>query len=104
MFRNTKIIIDYFKVPFAIENPAYALSQYILKEYKREVVNYCQYGQDRKKPTAIYTNFAFKGKKCNHKRKHTMTHNTMNYKDRASVPPKLIRDIIECAKGEKNDN
>ncbi len=101
---NIKQIINYYNVPFAIENPAYATSRYILKEYTRNVTHYCMYGMPYKKATAIYTSKELKLKKCNHKKhsqvmsgwksKTGIENAPSSNKDRSRVPEKLIVDII----------
>lgn len=117
LHNNTKKIIDYFGVPFAIENPASALTKYIYKDYERSVAHYCMYGFDYKKPTAIYTNKKLELKQCDrghlphatmigekHKPKpsHWLRGNS-TYANRSSVPAKLIKDIIkQLTKKEEN--
>lgn len=104
LMENTKKIIDHFNVPFAIENPAFALSRYVLTEYVRNICNYCRYGFDYKKTTAIYTSVPINLLKCNHK-KHSATMSGRDYKktktraitgnkNRSRVPESLIASII----------
>lgn len=108
MHENTKRIINAFNVPFAIENPASAMSEYIWKDKVKNVAHYCAYGFDYKKPTAIYSSIDLNLKKCSGGHKHaTMigeknkpkpTHwdkNLSTYANRSSVPPMLIKEIIK---------
>lgn len=102
IFENTKKIIEYFNVPFAIENPTTAFSRYILQEYWWNKCDYCVYGFDYKKPTTIYSNKRIILKRCTHK-----THKRViakfgkgqqgisNYADRARVPNELIQDVFK---------
>lgn len=105
LFENTKKIINYFNVPFAIENPASAVSKYILKEYVKNDTTYCMYGFDYKKRTSIYSNKKLDLKVCNHKGNHKQVMSgkpkqtglgaaPSNNKDRSKVPPKLIKDVV----------
>lgn len=108
MHENTVKILNDFGVPFAIENPANALTKYIYKDYERNIAHYCMYGFDYKKPTAIYTNTKIELKTCDrshlphasmlgekHKPKpsHWLKGNSV-YANRSSVPPVLIRTIF----------
>lgn len=101
---NTIKIIKHFNVPFAIENPANALSKYILGKYFiKNNTNYCMYGFSYKKPTSIYTDKELNLLKCNHKT-HTHRISGMPSKDgklpisgnkeRSRVPEKLIQEIF----------
>ena len=103
MFENTKKIINHFNVPFAIENPAYAYSRYIMTEYVANICNYCMYGLSYKKATTIYSNIKLSLLKCNHKGLHDARLKTMdntgqtfitNYIDRARVPANLIYSVF----------
>lgn len=113
MHENTRDIINYFNVPFAIENPANALSTYIWKNKVKNVAHYCAYGFDYKKPTAIYANKELNLKLCSgdhihasmigEKHKPKPTHwlkTNSTYANRSSVPPKLIKEIIKQLTGE----
>ncbi len=107
---NGKKIIDYFNVPFAIENPRRAMSKYLYKEYENNFTSYCMYGFKYEKPTTIYSNKKINLKICNHKPKrefHTIMlsgnkkdytngrKNMSSYSQRSSVPPKLIVSILD---------
>lgn len=101
---NTKKIVDYFKVPFAIENPRTALSRYILQEYWKNECDYCAYGFPYKKPTSIYSDTWLALGRCNHK-EHTHRLSGSPKKDgkkglsgnkeRSRVPEPLIQDIFK---------
>lgn len=106
MFENTKKIIEYFNVPFAIENPQHSLTKYIMKEYITNVCSYCMYGFEQRKNTQIFSNKKIDLVKCNHKgyRPHAVSvygkpksqgKRLPDYSERASVPPKLIVNIID---------
>lgn len=114
LFNNTKEIINYYNVPFAIENPAMATSKYILKEYIKNDTTYCMYGFDYKKRTSIYSNKKLNLKVCNHKGNHKLVMSgspaktglkpaPSNNKDRSIVPPKLIKEIITQLTKENNE-
>lgn len=106
LHNNTKAIIDHFKAPFAIENPSGALSRYLYKEYVKNDTNYCMYGFDYKKPTAIYNHKKLSLMKCIHKShvagvvggkgKQRANHwdSCSTYANRSSVPPLLIKEIF----------
>lgn len=110
LHENTKKIIDYYNVPFIIENPRRALSRYLYKEYTHNYTSYCMYGYEYQKPTTIYSNVKINLLDCDHKNKreaHTIMlsgnkkdytngrKNMSNYAKRSSVPPKLIKEIIK---------
>lgn len=106
LFSNTKEIINHFNVPFAIENPATAVSKYILKEYIKNDATYCMYGFDYKKRTSFYTNKELNLLLCNHKGNHKLVMSgnpkktglgatSSNNKDRSIVPPKLIKEVLK---------
>ena len=109
MIENTIKIIKYFNVPFAIENPATALSRFIfIDQYNlfSRKTHYCKYGFKYKKDTYIYSNnFFLNLKVCDHpkhkirlcssdkeiKEQPKMANNTY----RSQIPPKLIKDILK---------
>ena len=102
MYDNMKKIIEYYKVPFFIENPKNALSKYILKEYIKNFTNYCMWDDSfSKKPTTIYSNRKFDLEKCNHS-KHENNLEYMKkpkgvkqYAYRSRVPKKLIKKLFK---------
>ena len=58
-------IIDYFKPKyFTLENPAFCRSRDFIKNIDNTIVDYCKYGFPYQKPTRIWNNFNFKGKRC----------------------------------------
>ena len=118
MVDNMQKIIEYYQVDFIIENPYDSYIIYFLNPlYIRSRADYCMYGFDYKKPTAIFSNFMLHLKTCNHKTHTTKIGSTTskdlnfkqkfvcNYSERASVPPTLIIDIFKKFKlldgGEK---
>ena len=96
-----KVIDDIFK-------------KYGVTEYKREDIWYCQYGDNRAKPTDIWTNVLnWKGKKCknnnpncHHERaprgSRTGTQGLKNAKIRGQIPSKLFEEIFEVILNETN--
>lgn len=106
LFNNTKKIINSFNCPFVIENPASAISKYILKEFIKNDTTYCMYGFDYKKRTSIYSNKKLDLLICNHKGNHKMVMSgrpnqtgikaaPSSNRARSIVPPKLIKQIFE---------
>jgi hypothetical protein len=95
-------ILDYYNVDFVIENPRTSFIIHILNPlYVINKVDYCMYGFDYQKPTTIYSNYNLDLKTCNHQ-----THDKSfqvdvgKYADRASVPPLLIKQILNIFLGE----
>lgn len=106
MFDNTKKIMNHFNVPFAIENPQHSLTKYIMKEYITNICSYCMYGFEQRKNTQIFSNKKIELLKCNHKgykphkvavygKPKSQGKRLPDYAERASVPPKLIKEIIK---------
>ena len=94
---NMQKIIDYYDCDFVIENPRGSLIKRVLNPlYIMNKVDYCMYGFENKKPTTIYSNHVLELKTCVHK-KHSVDMYTSihKYSDRATVPPKLIADILK---------
>jgi len=100
---NMQLILNYYDTNFVIENPRTSYMVYYLDVlYVPNKVDYCMYGFDYKKPTTIYSNYNLGLKTCNHyihgtkigSHKKTFQANVGKYSDRASVPPKLIEDIL----------
>lgn len=104
MVENTKKIIDYFGVPFAIENPRGTLRKHqVFKDYFLDTAMYCQYGDTRMKPTDIWSNEQLHLKKCKNgntchisapRGAKTGTQGIKGMKERSKVPTELIKDII----------
>ena len=91
---------------FFIENPRGMLRKMPwMQEFKRHTVWYCTYGDERAKPTDIWTNFtAWKPKPiCKNgapchvaapRGSRTGTQGLKNAKDRGVIPPALFREIF----------
>ena len=99
--RNMEKILQYYDVDFVIENPRTSFMVHLLNPmYVINKVDYCMYGFEYQKPTTIYSNYNLDLKSCNHK-----THNKNfqdhvgKYSDRASVPPLLIKQILNIFLG-----
>jgi site-specific DNA-cytosine methylase len=99
--RKTIEIIDYFKPEvWYIENPRGMLRhQDFMDAYLRRTVTYCQYSDDRMKPTDIWTNnkLWIPRKMCEvtdtcHKSEATNKLNTPA--QRATIPAALCREIL----------
>jgi hypothetical protein len=105
---NMNKIIEYYNCDFIIENPYSSYMIYYLDAMLiRNKVDYCRYGYDYMKSTAIYSNYSLHLKTCNHKfhetkigtlRKNNKKDIT-SYADRASVPPLLIKQILNIFLG-----
>lgn len=94
---------------FFIENPRGMLRKMpFMQEFKRHTVWYCQYGDDRAKPTDIWTNSAtwvprpicFNGNKsCHHqpapRGSKTGTQGRKGSYERSRVPSELIKEILK---------
>lgn len=77
-----------------------------IKDYHRVTVWYCQYGDNRAKPTDIWTNVkGWSGKQCknnsigcNHQRaprgSKTGTQGLKNAQERSEIPPQLFEEIL----------
>ncbi len=97
LVENMQKIIDFYGCDFVIENPSHSYMKNVLNPmYVMNRVDYCMYGFKNKKPTIIFSNSVLDLKKCNHKGIHeeTFQGNVGKYVDRASVPPLLIKSII----------
>lgn len=118
MVENTIKIIEYFGCDFIIENPYTSYIKYFLpKNYIRNKSNYCMYGYDYAKPTAIFTKKQLNLKTCIHdyhnskigttrRSKKGQYKSISNYVDRSRVPSDLIIDILSqfIIKEGKNEN
>jgi hypothetical protein len=100
LLRKAQEIINYFQPKFwFIENPATGRMKNYMDNIPFIDVDYCQYGYLYRKRTRIWTNLAFIGKKCNCKKKHTVTigkfkcAHTTTLQQRYSIPPELIKSI-----------
>jgi hypothetical protein len=105
---NMQKVIDYYDCNFIIENPATSyIKNFLNPLYIMNRADYCMYGFDYKKPTTLYSNYVLNLKTCNHKQhdrkigsrttkqKYGETQGKVNrYQQRASVPPKLVKQIL----------
>jgi hypothetical protein len=87
-----------------IENPRGILRKIINCNYNPITVTYCQYGDTRMKPTDLWINFDFKGKRCHNGDKchisaprgsKTGTQGLKNKVERGIIPRKLCLEIIK---------
>jgi hypothetical protein len=111
LVENMNKILDYYNVDYVIENPRSSYMVYYLNPMLvANKVDYCMYGFDYKKPTTIYSNYNLDLKLCNHSIKHikwgeinnnTFSNNKSRYEQRASVPPLLIKQILNIFLGGK---
>ena len=76
-------------------------------ENNRQTITYCQYGDNRMKPTDIWTNSNWKGKRCyNNMKCHvsaprgskTGTQGLKNKIERGKIPEKLFEEIYKAIK------
>jgi hypothetical protein len=103
-----------------IENPRGMMRKFIdaifkkhgISDYHRTMITYCQYGDNRMKPTDIWTNLkGWEGKRCKNKSSchvsaprgsKTGTQGLKTAKDRGVIPPLLFEEIIKAlAESEK---
>lgn len=89
---------------FFIENPRGVLRKIINLNIEPKTVTYCQYGDTRMKPTDIWTNLNWTGKRCHNNDKcheaaprgsRTGTQGLKNAKLRAIIPRNLCLEILE---------
>ncbi len=100
---------------WCIENPRGMMRKIIddifidngIINYKRETVSYCQYGDDRMKPTDIWTNahgwtprpICRNGAPCHTpapRGSKTGTQGRGSYLDRSKIPPALLDEILQA--------
>jgi hypothetical protein len=104
MVHNMNKILEYYNVDYVIENPRSSYMVYYLNPMLvTNKVDYCMYGFDYKKSTVIYSKFNLGLKTCKHKNNHirmkhinngTFDKNKNRYEQRSSVPPLLIKQIL----------
>jgi hypothetical protein len=96
---------------FFIENPRGMLRKMpFMQEFKRHTIWYCQYGDDRAKPTDIWTNsekweprpMCKNGNKdCHHqpapRGSKTGTQGRKGSYNRSKIPKELCQEILECS-------
>lgn len=92
---------------YFIENPRGMLrNQNFMKKFKRNTISYCQYGDNRQKPTDIWTNLLTwspkpickRGASCHQSAKRGCkdkgTQSLSNSKERSIIPPLLFEEIF----------
>lgn len=116
---QTLSIIDYFlaknsDLVWFVENPRGKMRKcpnWALREHKRDTVTYCQYGDERMKPTDIWNNcmnwipkpMCKNGDSCHvpaPRGSRTGTQGIATYYDKSRIPEELCMEIITNA--EKN--
>ena len=108
LVKKTIEIIDYFQPQyFFIENPRGMLRKLeIVQRFKRQGVTYCQYGDDRMKPTDIWTNsetwfprlMCKNGDSCHisaPRGSRTGTQGLANAYERSKIPEQLCQEILQ---------
>lgn len=106
--KKTIEIIKYYKPAFwFIENPRGLLRKMdIMQNFKRHTVTYCQYGDDRMKPTDIWTNsnlwvprkMCKNGESCHiaaPRGSRTGTQGRSNAYERSKIPEQLCNEILK---------
>jgi hypothetical protein len=101
-------IINHFNPKYwFIENPRGMLRKMdMMKEFKRHTITYCQYGDDRMKPTDIWTNsdiwtprkICKNGDKCHisaPRGSRTGTQGRSNAYERSKIPNQLCKEILK---------
>ena len=97
---------------YCIENPRARARWFMPNDETRKTVWYCQYGDNRAKPTDIWTNI--KGfipktchngnRECHHqpapRGSRTGTQGLRGNKERSVIPPKLFYDLFEAIENE----
>jgi hypothetical protein len=107
LVKKTIEIIDHFQPKyFFIENPRGMLrTLQIMQRFKRQGVTYCQYGDDRMKPTDIWTNsdtwiprpMCKNGDSCHisaPRGSRTGTQGLANAYERSKIPEELCLEIL----------
>ena len=85
---------------YIIENPRAMLRKMaVIQGWPRKTVTYCQYGEDRMKPTDLWTNIPFDARSCNygdpcHPRTPRGCYSGKSYTELAQVPRQLCEEII----------
>jgi len=108
LVKKTIEIIDHFQPKyFFIENPRGMLrTLQIMQRFKRQGVTYCQYGDDRMKPTDIWTNsdtwtprpMCKNGDSCHisaPRGSRTGTQGLANAYERSKIPEQLCLEILQ---------
>ncbi len=110
------LLIKYYqrinpKLTFSFENPRGMLRKMPwMQEFKRHTVWYCQYGDDRAKPTDIWTNLDWTprpvchngNKNCHHQSaprgSKTGTQGRKGSVNRSLIPKELCIELLNCIK------
>jgi hypothetical protein len=113
LVKKTLEIIDYYKPKFwFMENPRGVLRKMdIVKNLKRNTVTYCQYGDERMKPTDIWTNsevwiprkMCKNGDTCHvaaPRGSRTGTQGRSNAYERSKIPNDLCHEILNSCLNE----
>jgi len=108
LVKKTIEIIEHFKPKyFFIENPRGMLrTLQIMQQFKRQSVTYCQYGDDRMKPTDIWTNsdnwtprpMCKNGDSCHisaPRGSRTGTQGLANAYERSKIPEQLCEEVLK---------
>lgn len=103
MLEKTKHIIQQLHpMFFFIENPRGVMRNF-MPESSRQTVTYCQYGDTRMKPTDIWSNLSWIGRRCKNKSSchvpaprgsKTGTQGLKGAKERSVIPAALIKEIF----------
>jgi len=104
--KTMQIINDINPKYYIVENPRGLLRKLDLIPYKPKTAWYCQYGDDRAKPTDLWVNFDWSPKTCKNgnpdchhqpapRGSRTGTQGLKNAYERSKVPEKLCKEIIE---------
>jgi len=90
---------------WVIENPLAGLKNvWFMKPLPYTEVTYCQYGFPNMKPTILFNNFGFQGRKCKNgdschvsapRGSKTGTQGEKSKEIRGKIPPLLIQEILE---------
>ena len=108
LIKKTMEIIDYLGPKYwFIENPRGKLRKLeIMKDLPRKTVTYCQYGEERMKPTDIWTNLNWtpkpickNGDTCHvsaPRGSRTGTQGMANSYEKAKIPKELCKEILEA--------
>ncbi len=105
MLFNALSIVKHYNVPYIIEQPASAISKYILKpNHESNLSHYCAFGYPYQKATVLYAKYPLALNKCTHKAhkqvlsgwksKDGKEQATTSAKLRAKVPPALIKQAV----------
>jgi site-specific DNA-cytosine methylase len=116
LVKKTLEIIDYYKPKYwFMENPRGVLRKMdIVKNLKRNTVTYCQYGDERMKPTDIWTNsdvwvprkMCKNGDTCHvaaPRGSRTGTQGRSNAYERSKIPNELCYEILKSCLNESQN-